>query len=184
VSWLVTRVALTRAVLCEGTANSCLITGNSASYGGGASGDGRYETVLRNCTVAFNSATESGGGAINATVYNSILYFNSAPSDPNGSNPTNYYCCTTPLPEFGEANILGPPLFVDPSGGDSRLQSNSPCIDAGANGYRPTGTDPNECSFGTLTWLATLNRSAELSVARPDNGKSGTFLRMVRRTKR
>jgi hypothetical protein len=37
------------------------------------------------------------------------------------------YSCTTPLPTKGVGNITNAPLFVDYSGGNLRLQSNSPC---------------------------------------------------------
>ncbi|MCX6923586.1 MAG: hypothetical protein NT154_10335 [Verrucomicrobia bacterium] len=51
------------------------------------------------------------------------------------------YCCTTAQITNGIGNITNAPLFVDYDGGNLRLQSNSPCINAGLNAYAPGPTD-------------------------------------------
>jgi hypothetical protein len=124
----------------ESTLNHCTLTGNSASSGGGGAAGG----TLNNCTLTGNWATEFGGGAGWSTLNNCIVYFNSAGKDgPNHWNDyvTLNYCCTTPLPTNGVGNITLDPLFVNAAGDDLRLQSNSPCINAGLNAYAPGSTD-------------------------------------------
>ena len=122
--------------------NNCVLTANSAGWGGGAEG-----VSLNNCTLTDNSASRWGGGADWCELNNCILYFNTA------TNGANYYfprgvldhCCTTPMPTNGVGNITNAPLFVDYAGGNLRLQSNSPCINAGNNAYAagPTDLDGN-----------------------------------------
>jgi hypothetical protein len=112
-----------------GSLVNCLIFGNSSRYVGGAYGC----DWLEGCTIVSNSATWQVGGAgyCSASV-NCILYHNSAPQDPNysASSPLAN-CCTTPLPSSGAGNLTNPPLFIDLFGGNLRLQSNSPSINAG-----------------------------------------------------
>lgn len=53
-------------------------------------------------------------------------------------------CCAIPIPTptwNGFGNITNEPLFVDWLNGNLRLQSNSPCINAGANIYVSTFLD-------------------------------------------
>jgi len=121
----------------ECTLYNCTLTGNSGPlcYGGGAAG-----STLYNCTLAGNSAYY-GGGAYGSIVHNCIIYFN---ADTNGANfdltSTLSYCCTTPHPA-GSGNITNTPLFIDYASGNLRLQSNSPCINAGNNALVNTATD-------------------------------------------
>jgi hypothetical protein len=139
----------------QGTLNNCTLTGNSASRTSltpGApsptgSGGGAAWAVLNNCTVSGNSASYGGGVSLAYrlsfnSLDNCIIYFNTATAEPNyllsfGLN----HCCTTPMPANGLGNITNAPLFVDYAGGNLRLQSNSPCINAGLNAYAPGSTD-------------------------------------------
>ena len=128
----------------DSTLNNCTLTGNeSQSRGGGAAGG-----WLNNCTVTGNRAAYGGGisdGCFGSstTLKNCIVDLNSAPDAPNYWDywVSLDYCCTTPMPTNGVGNITNAPLFVDYDGGNLRLQSNSPCINAGSNAYAPGSTD-------------------------------------------
>jgi hypothetical protein len=119
--------------------NNCVLTGNTAGGGGGG---GANQGTLKNCTLTANSTSGPGGGAnYYSTLNNCIVYYNSAPGGTNYSNSTLNYCCTTPPPGSGSGNIANAPLFVNMAGGNLRLQTNSPCINAGNNAYVFGSTD-------------------------------------------
>jgi len=111
---------------CSNTLWNCLVIGNVARKGGGASG-----AALHNCTVAQNLGTNTGGGTYQCTVDNGVVFYNSSPD--SGSNWVAgilNYTCSAPLPG-GVGNINSEPQFVDLSGANFHLQSNSPCINSG-----------------------------------------------------
>jgi hypothetical protein len=117
-----------------GTYANCLISANSVTSGSGGGG-GVYKGLLNNCTVAGNSAVGSsaGGGGVNdGTLRNCIVYSNSGVNYVGTLDFTS--SCTTPLPG-GTGNISGDPQFVNAAGGDFRLKSTSPCINAGDNTF-------------------------------------------------
>jgi hypothetical protein len=122
------------------SATNCLFAFNHATNYGGASG---FSTLL-NCTIVSNSLQPglggNGGGSYHDVVLNSIVYGNTAPNGPNYSGSSMAYCCTSPL-LTGAGNFTNPPLFINPSAGDFRMQSNSPCINAGRNTYITIPTD-------------------------------------------
>ena len=137
------------------TLYDCLIAGNVAENTGGAFGG-----TLVNCTVVDNTETgpfsEGGadytkaGGVRYATLENCIVYYNNAltnnfanfvPSSIGGENKDILnYCCTFPNPASGQ-NITNAPDFIDLVNGNYRLQTNSPCINAGANSYETNRVD-------------------------------------------
>jgi hypothetical protein len=126
---------------------NCLLTGNTASLSGGGAGYGGGSVgpcLLVNCTVVGNSAGSFAGGIESGRVADCVVYFNSAPADANytASFPEWSHSCTVPLPD-GDGNFTNPPLFVDQARGDFRLQSNSPCINAGNNDSGSTDLDGN-----------------------------------------
>lgn len=118
-----------------GLLKNCALSDNTAvshdSSGGGASG-----ATLNNCTVSGNHAGSSGGGVSSSTLTNCIVYDNQAPSGSNYGSSTPYYCCTSPLPTNGLAN-----LDVDPQlASASHLSAISPCIGRG-NSTATSGVD-------------------------------------------
>jgi hypothetical protein len=116
------------------TLNNCLVVSNTAHYGGGAA-----YCALSNCTVANNGAIMTGGGTYQCTNYNCIIHYNSRWLI-TGNVTNNYsggefnYCSTLPLPS-GPGNLTNAPQFVNWTGGNFHLQSNSPCINSGNNAF-------------------------------------------------
>jgi hypothetical protein len=106
----------------------CLLTGND----GGIAGGGTRASTLYNCTLANNSAANIGGGVYSSTVFNSILYSNAAAADANYSHSVVNFSCATPLAS-GPGNLTNDPAFVDIFASNFRLNSGSPCVDAGMN---------------------------------------------------
>jgi hypothetical protein len=122
--------------------NNCILAGNSTSGGGG----GASYCTLRNCTVVGNSAFHSGGGVFYAPAFSCIVYFNSSAQGPQefgGYVVSVINCCApgTGPPGTGN-NITNSPSFVNTNGWSNlRLESNSPCINAGRNDYVMNTTD-------------------------------------------
>jgi len=103
---------------------NCTISGNQ---GGGMDIEGG-PAFITNCTISGNEGFGIAG--LNAAITNCIIWGN-FPEDLIGSAAT-YSVVGTGLTE-GEGNISADPQFIDPLGGDFRLQPASPCIDAGSN---------------------------------------------------
>jgi hypothetical protein len=122
--------------------NSCIISSNSAAAGGGASG-----CTLTNCAVVGNfafvrgSGSGVGGGITGGQAYNTIIYYNDCVS---GLGPDIFFdgqywfCCSSP---DTAVLVTNEPGFIDLAGGNFRLQTNSPCINSGANSYTAPGPD-------------------------------------------
>ncbi|OQA00195.1 MAG: FG-GAP repeat protein [Planctomycetes bacterium ADurb.Bin412] len=106
-----------------------VISNTAGRWGGGISGGSAV-----NCTLVGNMAMEYGGGAWGSDIKNSIVYFNSAPTNGNIYAGSTAFSCSVPL-VGGEENITNDPFFVDYLNGDFRLSPNSPCINVGTNAY-------------------------------------------------
>lgn len=132
---------------------NCIFAGNYVTGEGGAMYNTYYSSpVLNSCTFAGN--TVSGTGTSGWALYNSlsspkltncILWHNTGTNGAqiinSQSTPTVTYSCVEGG-YTGTGNISADPLFVDAPGPDGmygtdddnlRLQSDSPCIDAGTN---------------------------------------------------
>ncbi len=147
----------------RGTLNNCTLASNSAQYGGGTYG------TLSNCTLTGNSAATAGGlvaiwaasswldpdttARLTANlasqfrrrgIFRAADQLHCSITTPRRIAQLDCerlnHCCTTPLPG-GTGNFTNAPLFVDQAGGDLRLQTNSPCINAGLNTYASGDTD-------------------------------------------
>jgi hypothetical protein len=138
----------------NGTLNNSLLIGNSASSGGAAAAQVGVTGILNNCTIISNSASMFGGGLFSSgagapsylLARNCIVTDNSAPTGPNyafGSplELTMDYCCTTPMRPGGLGNFTNSPIFVNPASSNFRLETNSPCINAGNNAYQTNSVD-------------------------------------------
>ena len=122
-------------------------TRSSGDYDHEQKGGGAWcETsgALSNCVLSGNSATY-GGGAYYGTLNNCIVYYNDAVTGPNFQDSTLNYSCTTPSPG-GVGNITNEPQFVDQVSGNFRLRIDSACIDAGNNAYVVGTTDLDDNS--------------------------------------
>jgi hypothetical protein len=110
------------------TLDNCVLTGNWAGEAGG----GAYACTLNHCTVSGNTAG-AGAGIYGCNALNSIIYFNDW--GPNWQQSGLAFSCTTPLPPSpgDQGDIESDPRFVNAAGGDFRLRSDSPCIDAATN---------------------------------------------------
>jgi hypothetical protein len=141
---------------------NCVFSGNMSNDRGGAMAIFGGTVTAINCTFAANDGRWRAGGVFVAgslafATTNSIFWGNSrtfgtiydqmAQITSNPAPVVNYCCIQGGVSLFsGEGNIASDPLFVDADGADDiagtadddlRLQSGSPCIDAGNSAAVP-----------------------------------------------
>jgi hypothetical protein len=135
--------------------NTLIANNTSPWFGAIAFEDANHaDHLIANCTIANNTNSNLATGAAGLQVHNStlsvvnsILFFNNIQGDQSygaqlesqgGANLSISYCSIQNLPSelIGmNGTINADPLFLDPTGGDYHLSSNSPCIDAADNFY-------------------------------------------------
>ena len=121
-----------------GTLVNSVVVGNVARQDGG--GVYNFEGKVMHCTVVSNTAGRYGGGirASYSTNWNSIMYFNTAPTNTDVWLQDSVFenCCVST--NLGGANFTNAPAFANFAGRDFRLAAGSSCIDAGASGLAVT----------------------------------------------
>jgi hypothetical protein len=172
---------------CSPTLVNVQITGNKTTGNGGGISFYGGSSVLINVTVADNKADGTGGGIFgDATVKNSIIWGNT--DDASGTatdNVSGTVSCDYTLLQYGVVSgtsIISnaDPLFVSPATvsaptvtGDYSLQSTSPAIDKGNDGYNSTTTDlaGNDRKQGCKIDLGAyeLNVPSTVSNVKPDS---------------
>ncbi|MCE9616107.1 MAG: hypothetical protein K8T26_17685 [Lentisphaerae bacterium] len=144
--------ALRGAIAVKGSStdfimDNCLVYANSnmsanATGGAGLFTDSCRMIAITNCTFADNHSEVGSGDDMRlhsamtgpVRLQNSIFWSTAPIGNANviASSSTNY-CDVNGGVSAGTGNLSSDPLFVDPSGGDFRLQGASPAINAGDN---------------------------------------------------
>ncbi len=131
---------------------NCLIVGNTAAFGGGLRSV-LGSLIVQNCTIVANEATTHAGGLFAAGdglfLLNSILWDNDSPDasvqerqlDVAGVNAVLRFVFFNDVQGSspGPSNLSVDPQFVAPGAGDYRLQTTSPCVDAGLFAFPSIG---------------------------------------------
>jgi predicted outer membrane repeat protein len=121
--------------------SSACIGNSAAGTGGGIASSGGTVSIA-NCTLTGNAAGNGGGGLMAGagavTAVASCIVWGNMPGEVSGPGALVTHSLVAGGIE-GTGNIDGDPMLVDPRGGDLRLQSDSPAIDAGNNEAVPPG---------------------------------------------
>lgn len=131
------------------TISHCLFRNNRAYQRGGAVAlEGGCLVSLENCTISHNGSPNGSGLAAWDSKYiarNSIISFNDSGPSVFANDDSSYTFFYSDIygneggdwidlisDQLGEnGNIFADPIYVDTTGGNFRIASNSPCVDAG-----------------------------------------------------
>ena len=112
--------------------NSIIVGNRAGKDGGGVRAN--FAGYVAHCTVVSNTAARYGGGLFSSSssFWNSILYFNSAPTNANVLTESSSFnnCCLIPGP--GGSNFTNAPTFVNFAARDFHLAPGSSCIERGS----------------------------------------------------
>lgn len=124
----------------------CTVTSNQATFGSGVAGCLVRNTLIREnhtlvfssvfaarleaCTVVDNTPSAGFSGVAQSAAANCVIWNNQSFWEPGTTNCI--YTCDAFAPA-GFHNITSDPLFAGAATNNFRLQSSSPCIDAGTN---------------------------------------------------
>lgn len=119
------------------TLRNCLVRGNEASFfGSGIYADESAVVRAYNCTIVGNTGVPGVYTTFDAhaELVNCIVRGNTSPQVATGIGSLDVRHSNVEGGFAGAGNLDADPLFVDAGAGDWRLQSLSPCVDAGDNG--------------------------------------------------
>ena len=160
-------------VYMPGTFNRLLFVNNWALYGGGGLFLWNATLNLNNSTFVMNEATDNngetswqgGGLAIHsqtsANIVNTIFHDNTPNSIHDGTPNSNFDINYSVTEEYwgGDSNMVVDPQFVDIDNYDFRLQTGSPCIDAGTSDLNGDGVQDyfdfngSAPDLGAIEWV-------------------------------
>ncbi|MBI1826344.1 MAG: right-handed parallel beta-helix repeat-containing protein [Planctomycetes bacterium] len=121
---------------------NCTFYGNSSLQNGGGIYNSSSNPQIANCTFSANVAQYLGGAIYGSSSNsspkaNNCILWGNHPDQVNGSATISNSDIEGGWTGLGNINV--DPVFLNAYGGDLRLRSGSPCIDAGDNAAIPVG---------------------------------------------
>lgn len=110
---------------------NCVVVSNRAHTDGG--GAYNFMGYVAHCTVVSNRAGRGGGVcAANSATWNSIIYYNTAPTNADVYGDSATFSNNCAGIELGGKNFTNAPTFVNYGGRDFHLAAGSSCVERGA----------------------------------------------------